>query len=297
MMTALSASSTSCRRCPGPTAVGRTLRCTASPARTLGMCEQANAIAELGERSQRRRRRRRECPHGPRRRARHVCQTQARQGSRACAPRPSRRRRAMDQPRQSHAVGHRRARSGSVTPAPRICVRITLVVPLITQSSAEMRSPRRLVRSSAMIGSPAPTARLEVQACAVLGGERAEPRAGSCDHRLVGGHDRLAGTQRRLDQRRCRVGATHRLDHDRHGRVGDHGRGIVDEADVLQVDVAGPCDMSRTAATRSTGVAPARSPSNSHCSMSRRATATPTVPSPSNPMPTDSIAGTVYSWG
>ena len=91
-----------------------------------------------------------------------------------------------------------------VTPALRICVRMTLVVPLMTQSSAEMRSPSRLSRSNAMIGSPAPTVGLEIQPGAVLGGERAEPRAGRGDHRFVGGHHRLAGAQCRFDQRRSR---------------------------------------------------------------------------------------------
>ena len=44
-------------------------------------------------------------------------------------------------------------------------------------------------------------------------------------------------------------------------------------------------DRSRTATQRNTGVAPARSPSISQSSMSRLATAVPTVPSPSSPTP------------
>src|SRR5580700_3649864 len=180
-----------------------------------------------------------------------------------------------------------------LTPAPRICVRITLVVPLMTQSSAPMRSPSRLVRSNAMMGKPAPTlaSKYSLASC--------------CDASAVSRGPDVAITAlfavttvlpaRKADSISAVAGSRPPITSTTIATAGSFttATGSPTRRTFFR-SMSRERATSRTATTRSTGVAPARSPSNSHCSMSRRATATPTVPRPSSPTPTDSIAGTVY---
>src|SRR5580704_9517113 len=170
---------------------------------------------------------------------------------------------------------------------------MTLVVPLMTQSSAEMRSPSRLSRSNPMIGSPAPTVASKYRRtpCSAARALSRGPEAAITALLAVTTvlPARSAASIRPVA-----------------GSVPPIASTTIATAGSATTAWGSPTtrtflrskprerEVSRTATQRSAGVAPARSPSSSHSAMSRLATAVPTVPSPSKPIPTDSIAGTVY---
>ena len=226
MMTALSASSTSWRSVTAADRGWADAQVECPAGRALGVGEEPDAVAELGERA--------DigtgdvanahAVHRIRRDVDRRMRASARITSLCTASQPST---SSD---GSASANPRRWASASALPkldtGVRIAVRMTLVVPLITQSSAETRSPSRLSRSSATMGSPAPTLASNYR-CAPCSAASALSRGpDAAITALFAVTTDLAGAQRRLDERGRRVGAAHRLDHDRHSRVGDHSHRV-----------------------------------------------------------------------